>query len=63
MFWESGGGAYINLYETRDAHVVGAVAAKLIEITTIVPKEKVVLTVFGSKHDEPEVIFRQIVIK
>jgi hypothetical protein len=63
LFWEAGGGAYVNLYETQDPKVVGAVAAKLIEMRSKVPMPKVVLTVYSSKHGQPKVQYRQIIIE
>ena len=63
LFWEAGGGVYINLYETQDAMVVGAVVAKLVEMRAKIEVPKVVLTVFSSKHGQPQEKFREVVIK
>ena len=62
LFWESGGGAYISLYEPNDPHVVAAVASKLIELTAKVPKSKVVLSVYSSKHNEPNMLLRTVIL-
>jgi hypothetical protein len=63
MFWEGGGGAYVNLYETQDLALVGAIVAKLAEMNAQVPVPKVVLTVYRSRHGQRQEKFREIVIK
>jgi hypothetical protein len=63
MFWAGGGEAYVIFYETQDPALVGAIAAKLIEMSSRVPVPKVVLAVYSSKHGQPQEKFREIVIR
>jgi hypothetical protein len=63
MFWEAGGGAYVNLYETQDPALVGAIVAKFIEMRSRVPVPKVVLSVYSSKHRQPKEKFQEIMIR
>lgn len=57
------GGAYINLYETQDAALVQQLEAKFKELHARLGKPNVTLTVYSSKHLEPKVTFREVVIK
>lgn len=59
----SWGGAYINLYETQDPELVDAIALKFKELHSRLGKPDVMLTVYSSKHREPKVLFREVVIK
>lgn len=59
----SWGGAYINLYETQDPVLVEAIVVKFKELHSRLGKPNVTLTVYSSKHLEPKVKFREVVIK
>ena len=72
LFWEGGGfslgfvrwgGAYVNLYETQDPVLVEAVVARLKEAHVRPSEPQVILTVYSSKHLQPKVMFREVVIK
>jgi len=72
VFWEGGGlslgflrwgGAYINLYETQDPVLVEAIVAKLRETHVVGSEPRVLLTIYSSKHLQPKVVFRELVIK
>ena len=72
LFWEGGGfslgfirwgGAYVNLYDTRDPVLVEAVVAKLGEAHVRASGPQIILSVYSSKHLQPKVMFRQVVIK
>lgn len=72
LFWEGGevslgfvrwGGAYVNLYETRDPALVEAVVAKFREAHAQRPTPQVTLTVYSSNHSQPKVKFREVVLK
>jgi len=58
----SWGGAYINLYETQDPELVDAIALKFKELHSRLGKPDVTLTVYSSKHLDPKVLFREVVI-
>ncbi|MBP7648093.1 MAG: hypothetical protein KA751_15255 [Comamonas sp.] len=57
------GGAYVTLYETSDAPLVDEVTAKLQQLHGKLKEPKVTFTVFSSKHLEPKVQFRKVVIE
>lgn len=59
----SWGGAYINLYETQDAALVQDLEKKFKELHARLGKPSVTLTVYRSKHLEPKINFREVVIR
>jgi hypothetical protein len=72
LFWEGGevdlglvrwGGAYVNLYGTKDPALVEAIVAKFKEAHARRPTPQVTLTVYRSTHSQPKVRFRKVVLK
>ena len=59
----SWGGANVTLYETSDSALVEEISVKFKQLHAQLRKPEVTLTVFSSKHLEPKVEFRKVVIQ
>lgn len=59
----SWGGVFVNLYDITDAGLVDEVTAKFQELHGRLKEPKVRLNVYSSKHLEPKIKFREIVIE